>query len=104
MSDVVDLQEARRKRETKPARFMTVARSRLFAAGYKYTALGFVEHVNLATTDEGDESIAIIGPGGKLLRCIAKMRDGSYCVYDGDGQTVLETRSLDEVLKLLGVT
>ena len=63
-----------------------------------------MEHVNRATTDERDESIAITGHGGRLIRCIAKMRDGTYCVYDGDLQTVLKTRSLDEVLKLLGVT
>ena len=65
--------------------------------------MGFVEDVNLVATDEGDESIAIVGHGGRLIRCIEKMRTGAYLVYDGDGQKVLETRSLDEVLKLLGV-
>ena len=106
MSEVVDLQEVRRKREqeARPAHFSEPESSRLVAAGCKYNALGFGEHVNRATTDEGDESIAIVGHDGRLIRCIAKMRDGSYCVYDGDGLTVLKTRSLDEVLRVLGVT
>ncbi len=116
MSDVVRLDDVRRKvvrlddvrrkreRQEKAARFTGPEASRLVAAGYKYKALGFVEHVSRATTDEGDESIAIIGPDGHLLRCIAKMRDGSYCVYDRGLKTVLKTRSIDEVLKLLGVT
>ncbi len=116
MSDVVRLDDVRRKvvrlddvrrkreRQEKAARFTGPEASRLVAAGYKYTALGFVEDVSRATTDEGDESITIVGHGGRLIRCIEKMRDGSYCVYDGDLQTVLKTRSIDVVLKFLGVT
>ena len=100
---VVRLDDVRRKREGEPARFSEPEARRLVAAGYKYTAMGLVEDVSRATTDEGDESIAIIGHGGRLIFCIAKLRDGTYSMCDGDGLTVVETRSLDVVLKLLGV-
>ena len=104
MSDVVRLDDVRRKREGKPARFNESEASRLVAAGYKYTAMGLVEDVSRTTTDEGDESIAIIGHGGRLILCIGKLRDGTYYVCNQDLQKVVETRSLDMVLKLLGVT